>query len=174
MPDREILKAMYRANGDGCGFCTPTKYYRGLSFDTFMQKISRVRVDEPCIIHFRLATHGSIKRSNCHPFYDASTGTYFAHNGILNVIPYRDTTDSETAFRSLFVPYIRQYGIDSDEVRFSIAQVRANTGSKFAFMQGEDVRLFGDFHHYDGCMYSNLRFLCYLQEDRIYRHNYAI
>ena len=171
MPSREIIRAMYRANRDGCGFCTPTKYYRGHSFGAFMQNVREVRRDEPCIMHFRLATHGSVKRSNCHPFYDAETGTYFAHNGILNVIPYKDTTDSETAFRSLFVPCISRYGIDAGETKVSIAQVRANTGSRFAFMQGEDIRLFGEFESYDGCMFSNLRFLYYVYEERIYRHN---
>ena len=162
---------MYRANSHGCGFCTPTKYYRGLSFDAFMQKIRQVRIDEPCIIHFRLATHGSVKRNNCHPFYDAGTGTYFAHNGILNVMPYKDTTDSETAFRSLFVPQIRQHGLQSDELAYSVQQVRANTGSKFAFMQGEDVLLFGEFQTYEGCLCSNMRFIYYLEEERIYRNN---
>lgn len=171
MPSREVLKAMYRANSDGCGFCTPTKYYRGLSFGTFIQKIGQVGKEEPCIIHFRLATHGSVKRGNCHPFYDATTGTYFAHNGILNVIPDRDTTDSETAFRRLFVPQIRRHGLQSDELAYSVAQVRANTGSKFAFMQGDDVLLFGDFQAYDGCLCSNLRFIYYLEEERVFKNN---
>ena len=171
MPSREILNAMHRANSDGCGFCTPSMYYRGLSFDTFMQRIRQVGVDEPCIIHFRLATHGSVRRSNCHPFYDAATGTYFAHNGVLNVHPKGDWTDSETAFRRLLVPYIKRYGLDSEEVHFVIAQVRANTGSKFAFLQGDEIRLFGEYRSYDGCLFSNLRFLYYVQEERIYRHN---
>ena len=174
MPSREILRAMYQANSHGCGFCTPTLYFRGLSFDSFMQKIRKVSIDEPCIMHFRLATHGSVKRSNCHPFYDADSDTYFAHNGILNIHPAGDKTDSETAFRDIFVPYIKAYGFDSDDTRYAIRQVRANTGSKFAFLQGGELHLYGDFQRFadcPGCFFSNLRFTYYIYEMRIFRHN---
>lgn len=68
MPPKEILTAMYHANSDGCGFCSPTLSYRGFSFNEFYKKVKKVKKDEPCIIHFRLATHGSIRRANCHPF----------------------------------------------------------------------------------------------------------
>ena len=47
MPSNEIIIAMYRANHDGCGFCTPTKSYKGLSFSTFMRELKKVSVDEP-------------------------------------------------------------------------------------------------------------------------------
>lgn len=125
------------------------------------------------IMHFRLATHGSVKRDNCHPFYDGETGTWFAHNGVLNVRPKRDTTDSETAFRELFVPYIKQYGLNADETRYTIRQVLANTSSKFAFLQGEDLQLFGEYKQLanGGCWYSNLRFMYYMND---YRTRYNI
>lgn len=174
MPSEEVLRAMYAANPHGCGFCTPTKYYRGLSFTAFMKNIAKVGTKEPCIIHFRLATHGSIKRNNCHPFYDAATGTYFAHNGVLNIQPYKDTTDSETAFRSLFVPYISRYGMRSDELRLSLSQTRANTGSRFAFMQGDKVYLYGDFVPYEGCLCSNLRFVYYMHGESSHSHRFGL
>lgn len=103
-----------------------------------------------------------MKQGNCHPFYDADTGTWFAHNGVLRVQPYKDSTDSEAAFRKLFVPYIRRYGLNAAETRETIMQVRANSGSKFAFMQGDDVRLFGDFIMRDGLYFSNLRWQWYV------------
>ena len=34
----------------------------------------------PCLIHFRLATHGAVEPRNCHPFY--TDRGYVAHNGI--------------------------------------------------------------------------------------------
>ena len=170
MPSNEILKAMYKANHDGCGFCTPTKSYKGLSFASFMREIKAVEKDEPCIMHFRWATHGSVKRSNCHPFYDYQTGVWFAHNGILNVRPKKDMTDSETAFRDIFLPYIAEYGLKSDEARYTIKQVLANTSSKFAFMQGDDVQLFGNYERFRGCYFSNLRFMIYANDYR-FRHN---
>lgn len=169
MPSNEIIRAMYRANHDGCGFCTPTMYYRGLSLNVFLQKIRQVSVDEPCIMHFRLATHGSVKKSNCHPFYDEETGVYFAHNGVLNIIPKNDTTDSETAFRDVILPYVRKYGFQSDETRYTIHQIIG--GSRFAFLQGEEVQMFGNFYARMGCYFSNLNFTYYIHSDRIYRYN---
>ena len=164
MPEKETLLAMFRANSHGCGFCTPTKYYKSLSFESFYKAIKKVSTNEPCIIHFRLATHGSIRRANCHPFYDRDTNTFFAHNGVLNILPDRDKTDSETAFRHIFVPYIQKYGLPSAELQDTVMQVRANTGSKFIFMQGDEVVMIGDFQPFEGCYVSNKRFLAYLGE----------
>lgn len=169
MPSKEILQAMYRANHDGCGFCTPTQSYKGLSFAVFMQKIKSVGKDEPCVMHFRWATHGSVKKSNCHPFYDCETGVYFAHNGVLNVRPKGDMTDSETAFRDLILPYIKKYGLNSDEVKYTINQIIG--GSRFAFLQGDEVQIYGNFYSRMGCYFSNLNFVHFIFDERIYRHN---
>ena len=158
-PGNNIIRAMYLTNPHGIGFCTPTAYYRGLNYQAFLRALKRRKIGEPCIMHFRLATHGSIRRGNCHPFHDGETGVYFAHNGVLSVTPTGDRTDSETAFRGNFMPVIRRFGLQSshvDDVAFWLA---GTNGSKFAFMQGSNVRLFGDFTLYDGVYYSNLRFL---------------
>ena len=157
LPTRDELTAMYRCNPDGMGFCTPTVQYRGLSFSKFLNKLRKRDINEPCIMHFRLATHGSVKPSNCHPFYDGSTGTYFAHNGILSVTPKGDMTDSEFAFKRILVPCIKRNGIHSPEFAFIVSAIIGY--SKFAFMQGENVCLHGSFIERNGRMYSNLRFL---------------
>lgn len=36
--------------------------------------------DAPCLIHFRLATHGAVEPRNCHPF--RTDRGYIAHNGV--------------------------------------------------------------------------------------------
>lgn len=107
-PSKTMLTAMYKANPHGIGFCTPKTLYKGMNFDLFYKRIQQRRIEEPCLLHFRLATHGSVKRANCHPFYDKCTDTYFMHNGILNIRPMGDMTDSETAYRSILVPYIKE------------------------------------------------------------------
>lgn len=149
-----MLRAMHNANPHGMGFCTPSRFAKGLNFDYFVEQLRKRSVNEPCIIHFRLATHGSIKKANCHPF--CKNGVYFAHNGILSVTPMRDKTDSETAFIRYLYPYIEQYGLDSEEVDTMVYNLIES--SKFAFMQGDNVRLFGHFEQLEGCFYSNLRF----------------
>lgn len=168
MPSKDMFKAMYKANSDGCGFCTPTKSYKGLSFASFMREIKEVEVKEPCIIHFRWATHGSVKRSNCHPFYDPETGVWFAHNGVLGIKPMKDKTDSETAFLKVLKPEIMAHGYESDDLRYAVHQIIG--GSKFAMLQGDNLKLFGSFERYRGCFFSNLRFLPYMNDYRL-RHN---
>lgn len=154
-PPYRLLKAMREANPHGQGFCTPSTVVKGLNFDYFVEQLRKRNVNEPCILHFRLATHGSIRKANCHPF--RINDVCFAHNGILSVQPMKDRTDSETAFIRYLYPYIEQYGLHSYEVDRMVGNLIEY--SRFAFMQGEDVRLFGTFEEMDGCYYSNLRFL---------------
>lgn len=154
-PSVNVLRAMHEANPHGMGFCTPTLYHKGLSFDYFLQKIAKRSINEPCIIHFRYATHGSVKRANCHPFKQGDV--YFAHNGILSIEPYKDTTDSETAFVRFLYPVIHRFGFDSVMLDRQVKHIIG--GSKFAFMQGDKVRLFGNFIHWHGYFVSNLRFV---------------
>ncbi|MBR1526823.1 MAG: class II glutamine amidotransferase [Prevotella sp.] len=163
-PSREIVTAMHRANSHGMGMCTPSDKYKGMSFDTLYRHLRKRSIDEPCLLHFRLATHGSIKNANCHPFYDAITDTYFMHNGILDIEPKGDMTDSETAFRDILVPEIKASGLDSDELAYAVNYIIGY--SKFAFMQGDKVRLFGDFLKRYGVYYSNLRFSYYMRPYR--------
>lgn len=163
-PSREIVTAMHLANPHGMGMCAPSVSYKGMSFDTFYKRLQKRSIDEPCLLHFRLATHGSIRMANCHPFYDHNTGTYFMHNGILDVRPHGDMTDSETAFRDYLAPDIERYGLDSDELKYTISGLIGC--SKFAFMQGNKVRIFGEFLKRYGVYYSNLRFSYYMRPQR--------
>ena len=137
-PSVNVLRAMHEANPHGMGFCTPTLYHKGLSFDYFLQKIAKRSINEPCIIHFRYATHGSVKRANCHPFRKGDV--YFAHNGILSIMPC-----------------IQRFGLDSVMLAKQVQRIIGS--SKFAFMQGDNVRLFGNFIHWHDYYVSNLRFV---------------
>lgn len=151
----EIIRAAHRANPHGCGLCTPTMSYKGMSIEAMLRHLHKRDIGEPCLLHFRLATHGSIKKANCHPFRDDATDTWFMHNGILNIRPKGDMTDSETAFREILAPEL-VYGLHSDGLRYAVKQIIGN--SRFAFMQGSDVMLYGQYEKWQGCWFSNLRF----------------
>lgn len=155
MPSPAIMKACKAANPHGQGFVTPAVKCKTLNFGYFTERLSHVAKDEPCIIHFRLATHGSISRRNCHPF--TKNGVSFAHNGIIDIKPYGDKTDSETAFDEFLLPVIERYGLKSRMLDIVVRELIGR--SKFAFMQGGYVRLFGNFTNIDGCLFSNTRFL---------------
>lgn len=159
MPASDILDKAFHRNPHGCGLVSPSIFYKGLSYSSFKTALRRCSEDEPLLIHFRFATHGSVRRANCHPFFDKETNTYFMHNGVLGAIgPSKDRTDSECAFRWILQPYIQKYGLDSTELAETANQIRGNH-SKFAFMQGSDVKLFGEYFSYENCFFSNLRFL---------------
>ena len=158
MPDRDLLYKAYKRNPHGCGLVSPSVRYKGLSYAIFEAKLKRCKKEEPLLIHFRLATHGSVRRKNCHPFHDAKTNTYFMHNGVMGwAQPCKDETDSEWVFRKYLQPCIDKYGIESEELQRLSARLIG--GSKFAFLQGGNVRLFGDFAQMNGLYFSNLRFL---------------
>ena len=155
MPDRAELFDAFCCNPDGCGFVSETMFYKGLSFESFIKKLNQVPKNERCIIHFRLATHGTVKRSNCHPFVKGDIG--FAHNGILNIRSDGDLTDSETAFNNILYTIASAYGIDSPELAKAVSSIIGY--SKFAFIQHGRIKTFGNFIKYKGRYYSNTRHL---------------
>lgn len=158
LPPMAILNRCATLNPHGFGFATKDRIFKTLSYEEFKRALKTIRKDETAILHFRYATHGSIKTENCHPFRDDETGVSFAHNGVLSIVPYEDMTDSETAFRGIIVPVIKEHGIDSDE--FIVANYKVIGGSRFAYLDSEgEYRLYGAFTHYKGCWYSNRNFM---------------
>lgn len=153
LPTDYELRQAHAHNPHGCGFVSKTCHYKGMNFETFLEKIHEVPVNENCIIHFRLATHGSKCKANCHPF---NRGTiWFAHNGILSIRPEGDMTDSETAFQNIIYPAIQKYGFKSAYVSRVVNKIIGC--SKFAMMDGHgNIRTFGQYISYQGRMYSNL------------------
>ena len=158
VPRLNTLKNCAIRNNHGFGFATADRVYKTLSFDDFVAQLHEIKQEESAIIHFRFATHGSIGLANCHPFKDEATGVAFAHNGVLAILPKNDMTDSETAFRSLFVPKIEQYGLYSRSLTQAVNRVIG--ASKFAFIDSEgNIKTYGRFIEHDGCYYSNYQFL---------------
>lgn len=156
MPSREVLFDCHTVNHDGMGFCTPNSVYHTLSYPDFNRALRTVHKGDPCIIHFRWATHGSVKIENCHPF--AKGDVKFAHNGVLPVVPRGDMTDSETAFDNIIYPAIMINGFRSEEADRIIKQTAGT--SRFAIMDGRDVELFGTWYEIGGVYYSNLNWCC--------------
>lgn len=157
LPNNATLFQCYRVNHDGMGFCTPTMVYHTLSYIDFVNALEVVPVDEPCIIHFRWATHGSVKESNCHPF--VAGDVKFAHNGVLPIPSENDMTDSEIALRRYIYPTIKEYGFESPEADAVIEEIAGT--SRFAIMKGRKVELFGKWYKRKGIYYSNLNWALY-------------
>lgn len=169
MLPKYVLRAMSIANPHGCGYACKSGSFRSLDFETFYKRLSRIPEDENVIIHFRLATHGSVKVNNCHPF--KANGVYFAHNGILDITPRGDMTDSETAFKDVLLPIIKKHdSIFTEDLKNKCNEIRG--WSKFAFLKDGKVMMSGAFEKYRGCFVSNKRFLAYIP-DTIGRGRFA-
>lgn len=154
IPSEDTLRQVYSHNGDGMGFVSETNYFRTFNFEDFMYELEKVPIGENIIIHFRWATHGSVKLSNCHPFVGYAQGDeyFFAHNGVLPISSKNDMTDSEICFREKILPAIRRLGYEN--AKKYIEKWRG--GSRFAIMKPDgDIETFGSFQYFNGCLFSN-------------------
>ena len=158
-PTIQTLEAVFMYNRHGIGFADSDGHCcKTLSFRYFTKAIQKRKKSADCIIHFRLATHGSVSRANCHPFFDRESGVWFAHNGILPIESHDDMTDSEIFFREFFLPKCEIVGWGNKKLWDYVDRKRG--ASRFIFMRGEEVKLFGSWHRLDGVYYSNLNW-CY-------------
>lgn len=145
-----------------------SRVYRTMDRDKFLKRYKMIIRNHDyktttMYIHARIATHGSLKQSNCHGFVDHNTRLCFAHNGILGIKNRDDLTDSETFFRDYFIPVYRHGGwFEAEKL------IKDTIGySKFVFMDGDGhLRKFGNYIRDNaGVLYSNHSF-------RNYRANY--
>lgn len=167
MPPKAIINRCATLNPHGFGFATKDRIYKTLSYEDFYRELKTIDRNETAILHFRYATHGSVKEANCHPFRDEESGVSFAHNGVLSIETANDMTDSETAFRTRIVPVIRKYGFDSNS--FDSENYKVIGSSRFAYIDSEgNYRLFGAFFKHGECWYSNRNFLPYSASYSLY------
>lgn len=159
-PTETELRTSARNNPDGCGVAWVWKkklnIFHAKNVDEILHLAANIPDDAPAIYHFRIATHGSVNLKNCHPFVSDDGEIAFAHNGILSIEnnKARDWTDSETAFRYLFLPIQKLYGTQSHEFEAAVQCVIGS--SKFAFLESNGtLKTFGTFINEDGLLMSN-------------------
>ena len=129
----ETLENCYTRNPDGIGIVRAEAgklhIFKTLDYDKFLQWYNR-HMEENLIIHFRLATHGTVNKRNCHGF-KVSDDLAFVHNGVLDVPCIGDKTDSESfgikILKALPDDFLHSPGITALLEKYI-------TGSKLAFM----------------------------------------
>ena len=162
LPNKHFLEMAAEANPDGFGYATSRGvYFRTLDFEEFYEHLRlHVRKCDDVIIHFRWATHGSVKPENCHPFKGEAAGkeVIFAHNGVLPIDSKNDMTDSEICFRERILPWLDSTnGRMTQDVK---AAIRRECGSsRFAFLTDDGLTTFGYWEQYRGLLLSNTRFM---------------
>lgn len=149
---RDILKRCWDKNPDGGGLMYASdgrlKIIRGMmDWETYEEilddKVGDLIESVPMIFHFRIATHGSVKPANCHPFI-VNKGIAMAHNGVLTCVSVpkdEDVSDSEMFIRAFLRPLdARMSGglkvKDLNDPALSIMIEKVISSNKLAFMNG--------------------------------------
>lgn len=177
MPDSETLLTCDWSNPDGSGFMFAhdgrVKIRKGfMSFDDFENAINcetaHLDVKNTAIImHFRIATHGKVIPSCCHPFpltdnFDMMRRTKvdchigIAHNGVIDGRYTNDTVSDTMDFIASVINPLSK--IDKDFIHNDNARelLLGACDSKLAIMDGNgDIMLVGHFHDENGVLYSN-------------------
>lgn len=170
-PSLDTLKKCWDTNPDGAGFALCTggdKYaieiHKGyMTWKQFKVAFEKYRLADfagNMLLHFRIATHGSISPGNTHPFSLAGdvkllkhtnvlTNYALIHNGILPIKPERDISDTMEFCRRLAPLY--------QNIPSVFNLIEGMTGNnKIAVMTRERVHLFGQWENIDGVYFSNL------------------
>ena len=171
-PSLEVLRACWDANPDGAGmaynarkggFAISKGFMKWEKFEEAYKAVSPDNTHLQMFFHFRIATHGSVRPGNCHPFpvsnklteLQACHGRYNAvlmHNGVLPLVPVlKDTSDSQELARRLAA------FTDKESLKNAITLIGEMVGSsKVAIWLDKNVYLLGTWQTHEGCYFSNL------------------
>lgn len=113
LPSEKDLVCACSNNPDGFGYAIRTKDTiitgRGLDWEDVVERYYNARNKNMggwAMFHARLATHGNVDKSNCHPFrVGGSTKTILAHNGILPIeVPTGESRSDTRLFAEVVFP----------------------------------------------------------------------
>ena len=141
---KKYYKTSFNENPDGAGFLyvenNRITIHKGFfTFSEFWSAYSKLNtVNLPMIIHFRIATHGTIDKENCHPFI-VNNELGFAHNGIIDIKTKGNESDTSAFNRRILkkienLPYMLQ---NSDGVVKLMAKSVGSSKLVFLDVYGE-------------------------------------
>lgn len=165
-----ILKECFKNNKDGCGFAYINEDYTGIrrlkikktmDFDIFLRQYHRavlVNPNSPFLIHFRIATHGTVDKFNCHPF-KINDDMVFIHNGIISGVGKCQKKSDTQLFNDIILkelPDDWQYNaaitaLIENFIGFSKLVTLDTEGNMIIFNEGKG-------YWEDGVWYSNLSY----------------
>jgi hypothetical protein len=182
LPDNNRLRDMFESNDDGAGFMfirdKKVVIKKGfMKFKALKRAIREAEIDDQdcVVIHFRIATSGSVSPGNCHPFpvsdsvkdlkkLSLETDIAIAHNGVLKYPNDKklDLSDTASFVKDIMAGSRIKKNLFDPSV-FSLLEMSIGT-SKIVILDGKknQFSLLGDWFEdpttKDGCYYSNLYF----------------
>lgn len=136
---RKAARNCFDNNDDGAGFAWlqggtvhVSKGYFG--FRKFWKDFRKVQ-QYPCLVHFRIKTHGKTSRENCHPFEVDPGRMAMVHNGIISSLSIPGGTSDTAHFTdTVLKPLVKSYGIEALQVEDiqNMLQGMIGSGNKVA------------------------------------------
>lgn len=173
---KQYLKDAFIRNPDGAGFAYATgsrvKVIRPMwKFKDFYKWYLK-HEHVPMLIHFRLATHGSMNDLNTHP-HPITRKLAMAHNGVISSVKTEgDESDTRAFIRTHVDPIVSKHGPASVVEAAVIAEYEKVIGSsKLSFLTASGLFHYANKdlgHEHAGCWWSNNSY----KEDRV-RYNYS-
>lgn len=156
LPPIEVLNRAARFNPDGFGLMTSDGViFKTLNAVEFIEKANEIcKKNVDAALHFRFATHGSIKKENCHPF--TVGGVSMMHNGVLPIPSENDKTDSQI-FLETHVKEFQDAFADERREPYPPCLSNHESSNRFCFLADGNFYLYGTWWYKDGCYYSNNR-----------------
>jgi hypothetical protein len=158
----ETVQQAWERNSDGAGYTKMTSAFtttkKGfMSWKSFRKEFKKEGLGSSkieCVMHFRIATHGAINPTNCHPFYTPDGTRVLYHNGMVSGFGNKDYSDTRDFFESVISKIDRK----STEKVLTLA----GTQAKYLMIEDGVVNIYGDWKEEKGCFFSNLFFKPYV------------
>ena len=176
LPTYENFMNMWYNNPDGAGLMYTkdgkVRIEKGfMEFEDFTTRLDELKQEidttaTPMVFHFRIATHGGVNAGCTHPFPVTDNVTLLkkpratcklgvAHNGIIDITPRKDLSDTMEYVASQLFPLSKALPRFYDN-KWALTLVKNAIDSKMALLtDAGDIHLIGNFEESDGIKYSN-------------------
>ena len=179
MPNEKILETMFEHNPDGAGFMYAKDGHvhirKGfMTYTAFKKAVDRIeKVKElPLVMHFRIATSGSIDAGTCHPFpisnkrkvlrkTDITTDIGIVHNGVIPITAPNNMSDTMQYIAGKLY-YYQKLQQNFYVKKSYMERIEKEIQSKMVFLTSNgDIYKIGDFITDNGMIYSNTSYKSY-------------
>ena len=162
---KKDLALAFSNNPNGVGFMyvrngqvkIEKPFYKFKPFYKRFRQAERENLLSGFVIHFRLATSGTLGKDNVHPFY-VNKSVAFCHNGIFAGLGNKKVSDT-VEFNIKYLQHLPNNFLDNSAIKSLIEKICIDSHSKLVFLDYRNrVFIFnenaGEWRK-DGCWYSN-------------------
>jgi predicted glutamine amidotransferase len=154
----------------------PADAWKDAKYDEACEKIDRLKLTSPVIVHLRKASVGLKIRENTHPFVIGDWA--FAHNGTIRKLNLKVTTDSQWFFESLIGEYGRNnhnmFRAIQEQVN-TVHEIYPYTSITFILSNGKEFYAYRDYTKYPkyyGMYFTSIKGSIVLCQEKFFDSNW--